>query len=270
MVKKKKILFSRNLFIMFLIGSFFLLFEIAEGSNPPQQRGKARFKSIKKWKGEIHYKLDLNESFYDNSVTFLKLKGLYGKTVETVRIDGTVTFRPLKRSESKLEGEEGELVGWEDKFVGQGKVKYNVSILNISKLGEAVIVYMTDGKGSEKIEPEHYINNLQFNYSRGTYSLRITPGIDDVELGESGVGVESYSRLKITKALINKMEDHNRKIAFPELLKEMFPEAVRNPSRESIAAEAFEIALPSSGYTLKGSYKNEKGGIVSWRFVPVK
>ena len=84
------------------------------------------------------------------------------------------------------------------------------------------------------------------------------------------MGVDSYSELKISKALINKMEDHDRKIAFPELLKEMFPKAVRNPSRESIAAEAFEVALPSSGYTLKGSYKDEKGGVVSWRFVPVK
>lgn len=270
MIRKKIILIFRNLFIMCLIGSFFLLSEMAQGASPSQKRGKARFKSIKKWKGEIHYKLNLNESFYDNRVSFLKLKGLYGKTLEFVRIDGTVTFRPVTKSESKLDGEEGELAGWEDKFVGRGRVKYNVSIMNLSKLGEAVIVHMTDGKGSEKIEPEHYINNLQFNYYRGTYSLRITPGIEDEELGEFGVGVESYSKLKIPKALINKMEEHGRKIAFPELLKEMFPKAIRNPSRESIAVEAFEIALPSSGYTLKGSYKDEKGGIVSWRFVPVK
>jgi len=99
--------------------------------------------------------------------------------------------------------------------------------------------------------------------------LRITPGISDEELDAFGVGVDSVSEMKLTRAVIEKMEEHNRKIPFPELLKEMFPDVVRNPSRENIAAEAFGIALPSSGYTLKGSKKDKKGGIFSWTLSPV-
>ena len=76
MEKKTFLLFYRNLFIITLIGSLFLLMERdAEGSNPSQNR-QAEFKRIKKWKGNIHYKLDLYNSFYDNRITFLKLRGL--------------------------------------------------------------------------------------------------------------------------------------------------------------------------------------------------
>lgn len=82
--------------------------------------------------------------------------------------------------------------------------------------------------------------------------------------------MESVSELKVTAAFLNKMEEHNREVPFPELLKEMFPDVVKNPSRENIAAEAFGISLPSSGTTLKGSYKDEKGGIFSWTLTPVK
>jgi len=51
-------------------------------------------------------------------------------------------------------------------------------------------------------------------------------------------------------------------------LKEMFPDVIKNPDRESIAAEAFGIALPSSGSTLQGSYTDEKGGVFTWKLTP--
>jgi len=50
----------------------------------------------------------------------------------------------------------------------------------------------------------------------------------------------------------------------------MFPDVVKNPDRENIAAEAFGMALPSSGNTLTGSYKDNMGGIFSWKPIPIK
>lgn len=213
-----------------------------------------QLRNVKKWKGEIHYKLDRSEGITDNSISFLKLKGLYGHTQEKVIIDGTVIFEPSHNPRV---------------YVAKGKVKYDVSIITISKLGEAMVVHLTEGKGSEIIEPIKEINYLRFNRSSGTYSLSITPGISDEELNAFGVFVESVSEMKVTRALINKMEEHDRKIPFPELLKEMFPDVVKNPDRESIAIEAFGITLPASGNTLKGSYKDEKGGIFSWKLTAI-
>lgn len=218
------------------------------------QSGSAQFRKIKKWKGEIHYKLDRSEGTTDNRITFLKLKGLDGKTLERIIIDGTVIFEPTDKS---------------NVYVGRGKVKYEVSIITVSKLGEAMVVHLTDGKGNEKIEPIEEINYLRFNYSEGKYSLRITPGISDEDLDAFGVFVESVSEMKITKAFINKMEEHNRKIPFPEFLKEMFPDVVKNPDRENIAVEAFGMVLPSSGNKLTGSYKDNLGGIFSWKVIPI-
>jgi len=215
----------------------------------------AQMRNVKKWEGEIHYKLDRSEGISDNSISFLKLKGLYGHTQEQVIIDGTVIFEPSDNP---------------NVYVARGKVKYDVSIITISKLGEAMVVHMTEGKGSEIIEPIKEINYLRFNRYPGTYSLSITPGISDEELDSFGVFVESVSEMKVTRALINKMEEHDRKIPFPELLKEMFPDVVKNPDRESIAIEAFDIAFPTSGNTLKGSYKDEKGGIFTWKLTSIK
>ena len=220
------------------------------------QSGSAQFRKVKKWKGEIHYKLDRSEGIYDNRVTFLKLKGLDGKTLERVIIDGTVIFEPSDNDKNNV-------------YVGRGKVKYEVSIITVSKLGEAMVVHLTDGKGSEKIEPIEEINSLRFNYSEGTYSLRITPGISDEDLDTFGVFVESVSEMKITKAFLSKMEEHSRKIPFPEFLKEMFPDVVKNPDRENIVAEAFGMVLPSSGNKLTGSYKDNLGGIFSWKIIPI-
>lgn len=213
-----------------------------------------QLRNVKKWKGEILYKLDRSEGIYDNRVTFLKLKGLSGKTLEKIIIHGTVIFEPSDKK---------------NVFKGRGKVKYEVSIVTVSKLGEATVVHLTDGKGKEKIEPIEDINYLKFNYSSGTYSLRITPGISDEEMDAFGVFVESVSELKITRALINKMEEHNRNMPFPEFLKKMFPDMVKNPDRENIAAEALGMTLPSSGKTLKGSFQDSQGGIFSWKITPI-
>ncbi len=232
--------------------------------------GSARFKNVKKWKGTIHYKLDLKDLIYDNSISFMKLKGLSGQTMEKVLIDGEVTFQ-LFRNKNTNSDEEDLTFGSPENtgfFVGKGKVKYNVSIVNVSRIGNAMVVHLTSGKGQEKVEPIRYINYLRIDYSTGTYSLHITPGISDEEMDAFGVYVESVSEMKITRALINKMEENNRKIPFPELLKEMFPDVIKNSSRESIAAEAFGITLPSSGSTLQGSYTDEKGGIFTWKLTP--
>jgi hypothetical protein len=214
----------------------------------------AQIRNVKKWKGKILYELDRSEGLYDNRVTFLKLKALSGQTLEKIIIDGNVIFEPSDQRNI---------------YKGRGKVKYEVSITTVSKLGEAAVVHLTNGKGKEKIKPIKEINYLKFNYSNGTYSLRITPGISDEEMDAFGVFVESISKLKVSRALINKMEEHNRNIPFPEFLKKMFPDMVKNPDRENIAAEALGMPLPSSGRTLKGSFKDNRGGIFSWKITPI-
>jgi len=254
MAKKLIILSFKYLFIVVLIGSFFLLSENAsEGASPLQKKGIERFKGINKWKGKIHYKLDYKDEIGDAGTSFLEMKGLQGKTLQKIIIDGEVTFNSA---------------GDNSIFVGKGKVKYSISIFSISSLGEAFVIHLTDGKGSAKIEPIRQINYLKFHFSDGSYSLRITPGSSDEELDAFGVEVETYSKIKITKALIKKMEEEGRPLLYPEVLKSIFPDRDTNRDLENIAAEAFGIVLPSSGYTLKGSYKDEKGGVFSWKFVP--
>ena len=49
----------------------------------------------------------------------------------------------------------------------------------------------------------------------------------------------------------------------------MFPDIVKNPDRENIAAEALGMVLPSSGNKLTGSYKDNLGGIFSWKLIPI-
>jgi hypothetical protein len=213
-----------------------------------------QLRNVKKWKGEIHYKLDRSKGIYDNRITLLKLKGLEGKTLERVTIDGIVIFA---------------LTDMSNVYIGRGKVKYDVSITTVSKLGEAMMVHLTAGKGTEKVEPVKEINYLKFNYTTGTYSLRITPGISDEDLDAFGVFVESVSEMKITPAFLNKMEEYERKIPFTEFLKKMFPDIVKNPERENIAAEASGMPLPSSGKALAGSYKDSMGDTFSWKLIPI-
>jgi hypothetical protein len=243
-------LMNKRIILLFL--TIVLLTSFTEVLNPSPD--SAQLRNVKKWKGEIHYKLDRSEGIYDNRITLLKLKGLNGKTLEKIIIDGTVIFEPSDKS---------------NVYIGQGNVKYEVSIITVSKLGEAAVIHLTDGKGKEKIELIEEINYLKFNYSKGTYSIRITPGISDEEMDAFGVFVESVSELKITRAFINKMEEHNRNVPFPEFLKKMFPDMVKYPDRENIAAEALGMTIPSSGRTLKGSFKDNRGGIFSWKITPI-
>lgn len=212
--------------------------------------GMTQFSNVKKWHCEFHYKLDRSDGIFDNRITFLKFKGLYGNTLEKVTINGSVVFSPSKSS---------------NVYIGRGRAKYEVSIMTVSKLGEAAVVHLTNGKGNEKILPIGQINYLRFNTSNRTYSLRITPGISDKTMDAFGVFVETVSEMKVSRALLNKMEEHNRDIPFPEFLKKMFPDSAKYPDRENIAAEALDVPLPSSGKTLKGSFKDDMGGIFSWK-----
>ena len=150
MTKKLLIIFFRHLFMIVLISSFFLLSEnTVEGSSPLQKRGIARFKGIKKWEGKIHYKLDFNEEIGDATTSFLELKGLKGTTLEKIIIDGEVTFNSA---------------GGNGVFVAKGKVKYSLSFCYVSSLGEAIVIHLTDGKGSAAIEPIRQINYLFWDY----------------------------------------------------------------------------------------------------------
>lgn len=254
MVKMRIILCFKYLFIIVLIGSLFLLSgNTIHSASPSQKKGIQRFKGITKWKGKIHYKLDYKDEIGDAGTSFLKMKGLQGKTLQTIVFEGEVTFNSA---------------GGNSIFVGRGNVKYSISLISVSSLGEAFVVHLTDGKGSAKIEPIRPINYLEFHFSDGSYSLRITPGSSDEELDAFGVEVETFSKIKVTRALIKKMEEEGRPLLYPGVLKSMFSDQDTNRDLENIAAEAFGIAFPSSGYTLKGSYKDDKGGIFSWDFVP--
>ncbi len=205
-------------------------------------------KSIKAWKGTVRYTLDINDEMYRNDISFLKLKGLYGQDSKKVFFEGVITFIPTNKPNI---------------YVATGKVKYEVSLMSVSRMGNAMVIHHTDGKGNEKLEPEYHINYLRINRRNGTYSLAVSPGIEDEELGAFGVNVTTVSYMKVTRALLEKMESKNRKVPFPEMLKKMFPDVKTGQDRESIVGEAFGRPLTGTG-TMKDSYKDEQGGVFSW------
>ena len=224
--------------------------------------------NFKKWKGTFHYELNYSDNIFESGVSFLKMKGLRGEDVDRIILDGNINFTP--KVGNRL-------------YVGSGVVKYDVSLMHYASLGEAMVIHFTDGKGSAKIKPLkelvdddpeidgqiaiEYGTRIKFNYRNRSYDMRITPGDYGAHLDEFGVPVESSSRIKVTKAMIRKLEGEGRPILYPETLKEMFPDRSREADRLNVGVEAFGIPFSSSSNTLKGSYTDEKGGILTWKFV---
>lgn len=209
---------------------------------------------VRGWKGTVRYSLDFNDEMYRNDISFLKLKGLYGQDSKKILFEGVVTFIPTNKP---------------NLFLATGEVKYNVSLISLSKLGDAMVIHLTDGKGKEKLEAEYHINYLRINRGNGTYSLAVSPGISDEDMDAFGVLVKTVSYMKVTRAVLEKMESENRKIPFPEMLKKMFPDVKTGEDRESIAGEAFDRPFPGTG-TLNDSAKDEYGGIFSWHLQSVE
>lgn len=203
---------------------------------------------VRGWKGTVRYTLDLEEEIYRHDISFMKLKGLFGQDFRKIIFEGEITFIPSNRP---------------NLFVATGEVKYDVSLISVSGLGQAMVVHLTDGKGKEKLDPVHHINYLRINRGSGTYSLAVSPGIEDEEMGAFGVYVKTVSYMKVTRAFLEKMESENRKVPFPEMLKKMFPDVKTGEDRESIAGEAFGRPFPGTS-TLKDSAKDENGGVFTW------
>ena len=203
---------------------------------------------VRGWKGTVRYALDINDEMYRNDISFLKLKGLYGQDSKKIIFEGVITFIPTNKP---------------NLFLATGEVTYNVSLISISKLGDAMVIHLTDGKGKEKLEAEHQINYLRVNRRNGTYSLSVAPGISDEDMGAFGVLVKTGSYMKVTRALLEKMESENRKVPLPEMLKKMFPDVKTGEDRESISGEAFGRPFPGTG-PLKDSSKDRYGGVFSW------
>ena len=205
-------------------------------------------RNVRGWKGTVRYVLNMNDEIYRSETSFLKLKGLYGQDSKKIFFEGVITFMPTNKP---------------NLYVATGKVKYKVSLTSVSKLGDAMVIHHTDGKGKEKLLPEYQINYLRINRRSGTYSLAVSPGIEDEELGAFGVYVKTVSYMKVTRAVLEKMESENRNIPFPEMLKKMFPDVIKGEDRESIVGEAFGRPLAGIG-TMKDSSKDENGGVFSW------
>ena len=208
---------------------------------------------VRGWKGTVRYSLDFNDEVYSKDISFMKLKGLSGQDSKKIVFEGVITFIPTNIP---------------NLFLATGEVKYNVSLMSIAKLGDAMVIHLTDGKGKEKLEPVHQINYLRINRS-GSYSLSVSPGISDEDMGAFGVLVQTASYMKVTRAFLEKMESENRKIPFPETLKKMFPDVKTGEDRESIVGEAFDRPFPGTG-TIKDSSKDEYGGIFSWHLKSVE
>jgi hypothetical protein len=209
--------------------------------------------NLRGWKGTVRYTLDLKEDIYRQDISFMKLKGLQGQDYRKIVFKGEITFLPTNRP---------------DLFVAKGDVNYEVSLISVARLGQAMVVHLTDGKGKEKVEPVYQINYLRIDRESGTYSLAVSPGIEDEDMGAFGVLVETVSYMKVTRAFLEKMESENRDVPFPEMLKRMFPDVKKETDRESIAGEAFGRPFTGTG-VIKDSVKDENGGIFSWNLSKV-
>ena len=207
--------------------------------------------NFKKWKGTFHYELNYSDNIFESAVSFLKMKGLRGEKVERIILDGNIIFTPKV----------GNSI-----YVGRGTVKYSISLMSYSSLGEAMVIHFTDGKGSAKIVPNRYRTNLRINYRNKKYSLRIDPGIYQADLDAIGLPVEISSRINVTKAMIRKLDAEGRSILYPETLIAMVPDRPRQADRLNVVVEAFDIPFSSLSNSLKGSYTDEKGGVLTWNF----
>ncbi|WP_445386430.1 hypothetical protein ACT6NV_06430 [Robiginitalea sp. IMCC44478] len=213
------------------------------------------------WKGDFTYKLEYREELYDYPTEFMKMKGLRGESTENIEVTGHIVFTQAKK---KVRDRVLTLPGH---FAGKGTVSYTIARMSLSKLGEGLIVHLTDGKGKDQIKRRREDTYLKINRASKTYSIRITPGSYEADIDAFGVKVLKTTENKVTRAFIEKMESIDRPVLYPEAVKEMFPEYVWRPDRDNIVLEAFDIPFSRSTNTLSGSYKDEKGGVLSWKFV---
>jgi len=255
-----------------LISSLFLFVLHKEAPYIPLKKAHRTGEGVenfKKWKGTFHYKLNYSDDFFYGGVKFLEMKGLRGRNIEKIEVDGNITFAPAVGNRL---------------YAGHGSITYAISIMSFSEMGgNASVMHMTNGKGSSKIKPlmnkfneeidddKHkqkfieYQTFIKFDYRNRTYNMRITPGDYEKDLDEFGVVVESSSRIRVTDAMIDKMNELERPILYPEALKSMFKDNDIQKSCENIVFEAFDKPFSPSSNVLKGSYKDTiKGGVLSW------
>lgn len=214
-----------------------------------------------RWKGDFHYRLEYRDGLYEGSTEILGMKGLRGETSEQIEVKGHVVFTQAKK---KVRDRLFTLPGH---FAGKGTASYTIARMSMSGIGEARVVHFTDGKGTDQIKRRREDTYLKINRARNTYSIRITPGSYEADIDAFGVKVIASTEMKATRALIEKMESEDRPIPYSEKLLEMFPEYEWYPDRDNIVVEAFDIPLPGNRKVLEGSYKDEKGGVLSWKFV---
>ena len=214
-----------------------------------------------RWKGEFQYRLEYRDGLYEGSSEFLKMKGLRGETSERIEVTGHVVFTQAKK---KIKNRIFSLPGH---FAGKGTASYTIARMSLSRLGEAQVVHFTDGKGNDQIKRNRNDTYLKINRARNTYSIRITPGSYEADIDAFGVKVLRTTEMKATRAFIEKMESEERPVLYPEELIRMFPEYDWSPDRDHVVVEAFDIPLPRNRKVLEGSYKDEKGGVLSWKFV---
>lgn len=214
-----------------------------------------------RWKGDFHYRLEYRDGLYEGSTKILGMKGLRGETSEQIEVKGHVVFTQAKKQVRD------RLFTLPGHFAGTGTASYSIARMSLSGIGEARVVHFTDGKGNDQIKRRKEDTYLKINRARNTYSIRITPGSYEADIDEFGVKVLAATEMKVTRAFIEKMESIDRPVLFPEKLKDMFPEYDWYPARDHIVVEAFDIPLPGNRKVLEGTCKDEKGGVLSWKFV---
>lgn len=224
----------------------------SHGSYIPGIIDQGLISNYRGWKGDFYYKLEHNDGFYRGSAEFLKLKGLKGETVEDIEVKGHVVFTPAR----------GNVL-----YAGEGAVNYSIARMSLSAMGDAMVVHFTDGNGVDKVKKNLKGTYLRMNRAAGNYSFRIEPGSYEADIDAFGVKVLTSTEMKAARALIEKMESEGRPVPYSEKLIKMFPEYDWSPGRDHIVLEAFDMPLPKSGNTLSGIYKDEKGGVLSWKFV---
>lgn len=203
------------------------------------------------WEGDFHYELKHRDGFFHGASEFLKMKGLRGETIEDIEVKGHIVFTPAR----------GNIL-----YAGKGAVDYSIARMSLSALGEGMIVHLSDGNGVDEIKRNLEGTYLRINRAAGNYSFRIEPGEYEADIDAFGVKVLATTEMKMTQAFIDKMDDEGSPVMYPDALKKMFPTYDWRPDRDHIILEAFRAPLPKSGNTLTGSYTDEKGGVLSWKF----
>lgn len=227
---------------------------LAQGSTRDVENSVRRFRGITGWTGTFSYKLDMdqNESFGDFS--FLASSGeLASQDEERIDLEGEVTFSG----------------GSGGKFVATGTASYRLESFSLVTWGDKKILDTADGSGNSGIIAEEDINFLQFELREGSYSLSISPGEYCEDRDEFGVGVNVSGRLELTDSFLEDLENADREVPFPHLLRAMFPENINNPGCLDIGFTIAAFPLPAFGNILSGSLTDHKGGVLSWELQPV-